>query len=769
MTGIMYDTILRKTRQGGNEITTEDQSNLTNEQRIQSLANISDQTANANTGKMGYKVLLPGKSFAEQVTEANTIYEIRDVFEISSNFTMPTGCTLKFTGGKLTGSGTLTFSNTIIQGNAHIACEFAGTINGCVALEWFGIKKGDSSFDNGTLINKVLSVFKNVSSDVGTIYFSTPIVANNVVFACLNSTYAFNGTFGNKSAITFNNSGLSSPNSCQQYYIRRLTNASSGSTNYRLIDETYLLSDEDDNTTILTGITFNGVNNSSIEIGSVAYFNENVRISDTLGIGNCYNTYKIGSSFNSNVHVRLYHNYSGWVNGDNIRILRATNSYSSFSDGNGHYYSCAVAAVGANASADDNNGYNNHVFEQCSMEGFDYYCMLMRCANGIELNGGSGETSSSNFVGVIKCISTYSYPTISNFYANRGKVVTYDDSVTVANVSNAAKTVIFSMTTQKILEHLHPFNPSDMSQGYNFCFDNDIELRNRGYKGTNFTNAIGLNCTGLTPNVDSNGNLSLKNNNNLNFVLNTKNFKVFYIQTLKSKYYIRILYLEDTSGNVIAKSSSAQIAYGKPLSNNEMNWDTAVNGFTASFGSEVRSYNFSLLIPSDVGKVMVGIGSCNFTVYGSGQSNTFIDYINTIGTTSQRPKANISQGSSGGYLFNNTARVYAGFEYFDIDLLKKIMHNGTGWVNTDGSPLETHTITNTLASVTNSNPATSIDGNKTYMATLTPGLDYVIQSVTVTMGGTDVTSFVYNPTTHVIYIASVTGDIAITATAGTPN
>ena len=48
----------------------------------QHLANINNQTADVSTGRMGYKVIIPGLPFEEQVMEANTIYEIRDVFDL---------------------------------------------------------------------------------------------------------------------------------------------------------------------------------------------------------------------------------------------------------------------------------------------------------------------------------------------------------------------------------------------------------------------------------------------------------------------------------------------------------------------------------------------------------------------------------------------------------------------------------------------------------------------------------------------------------------
>lgn len=75
----------------------------------------------------------------------------------------------------------------------------------------------------------------------------------------------------------------------------------------------------------------------------------------------------------------------------------------------------------------------------------------------------------------------------------------------------------------------------------------------------------------------------------------------------------------------------------------------------------------------------------------------------------------------------------------------------------------TYSITNTLTSVTNSNAATTIVEDSSYTATLSCAADYEITSVSVTMGGTDVTNTAYSSGT--ISIANVTGNIVITAVA----
>lgn len=81
------------------------------------------------------------------------------------------------------------------------------------------------------------------------------------------------------------------------------------------------------------------------------------------------------------------------------------------------------------------------------------------------------------------------------------------------------------------------------------------------------------------------------------------------------------------------------------------------------------------------------------------------------------------------------------------------------------TPLTIRSITNTLTNVVNSNSATQVADGRSYMAVLSPSSGYTIDSVTVTMGGTDVTSTAYASSNHSIVIDDVTGNIVITATA----
>lgn len=83
-----------------------------------------------------------------------------------------------------------------------------------------------------------------------------------------------------------------------------------------------------------------------------------------------------------------------------------------------------------------------------------------------------------------------------------------------------------------------------------------------------------------------------------------------------------------------------------------------------------------------------------------------------------------------------------------------------------GLPVVTmYGITNNLTNAETSNSAASIAGGASYSATITAEDGYTISAVTVTMGGTDITSTAWNADTGVITIAQVTGDVVIAATA----
>lgn len=76
-----------------------------------------------------------------------------------------------------------------------------------------------------------------------------------------------------------------------------------------------------------------------------------------------------------------------------------------------------------------------------------------------------------------------------------------------------------------------------------------------------------------------------------------------------------------------------------------------------------------------------------------------------------------------------------------------------------------HSVTRNLTFVNIDNLDDSVIDGEPYTATLTPIEDYHFSNVTITMGGSNVTSAVFTEDTGVIYIPKVTGDVVITAVA----
>ena len=77
--------------------------------------------------------------------------------------------------------------------------------------------------------------------------------------------------------------------------------------------------------------------------------------------------------------------------------------------------------------------------------------------------------------------------------------------------------------------------------------------------------------------------------------------------------------------------------------------------------------------------------------------------------------------------------------------------------------LASYSVTSTLSHVTSSNSTLSVTEGSSYYAELTPEDGYALDSVTVTMGGADITATAYGD--GIVSIGAVTGDIVITATA----
>ena len=81
--------------------------------------------------------------------------------------------------------------------------------------------------------------------------------------------------------------------------------------------------------------------------------------------------------------------------------------------------------------------------------------------------------------------------------------------------------------------------------------------------------------------------------------------------------------------------------------------------------------------------------------------------------------------------------------------------------------VKTYKITNNLANCVTNNNATSVSGGSSYAATITVNSGFELMNISITMGGTNVTSSVYKYQNGnaVINIPNVTGDVVIVAQA----
>ena len=112
----------------------------------------------------GYKILRADKTFASQVTDINTIYEIRYQFSIAdAEVTIPSGCELRFNGGNISGNGKLIGTDTFINSDGKCFGKdvvFAGTwANETIFTRWFAfVSSEDGVTDNSVCFKQLQAV-----------------------------------------------------------------------------------------------------------------------------------------------------------------------------------------------------------------------------------------------------------------------------------------------------------------------------------------------------------------------------------------------------------------------------------------------------------------------------------------------------------------------------------------------------------------------------------------------------------------------------------
>ena len=125
-----------------------------------------------STGKngsgLGYIVLLPedNKSFAEQLSVSNTIYEINNTYDLNGEIVkIPSGCILSFKGGSLK-NGILVGDRTALEAPLYQIFESTLSLLGTWTIseaypQWYGAR-GDGRTDDSDAIQNTLNNFIGV-------------------------------------------------------------------------------------------------------------------------------------------------------------------------------------------------------------------------------------------------------------------------------------------------------------------------------------------------------------------------------------------------------------------------------------------------------------------------------------------------------------------------------------------------------------------------------------------------------------------------------
>lgn len=162
----------------------------------------------------------------------------------------------------------------------------------------------------------------------------------------------------------------------------------------------------------------------------------------------------------------------------------------------------------------------------------------------------------------------------------------------------------------------------------------------------------------------------------------------------------------------------------------------------------------------------------NIVKYGN---QTLIDLTDTTAVASDVAQGKYFYGKDGVKTLG-TATQGGGISPTARDLLDYILEHAT-YIQPDmqtyidqlyialGGTITTYTITNTLTNCSNLNTDVQINGGYPYSGALIADLGYEMNSVTVTMGDTDITSSAYDSLTGAITISNVSGNIVIVAEA----
>lgn len=563
---------------------------------------------------------------------SNSVLVVEDDYNLAGSvLKIPSNSTLIFKGGSIS-NGTIDFNHCRIEGDALITCDFTGEIaNDYVDIRWFGIKEGDSLFDNGPIINKVCAQYSKVLLPKGVYYFTTPIVILDAKKLEFNGDLIYQGA---KNTIAMTITGTTA-----------VINIFGTISCYKNKNVSYSNSKKGSN---IVGIDFQNVNNSIIYVNEVKYFNENIRVS---GVGGscCYNQFSFGLIRNANVGLRIYQedakNKQGWANENTFTGGRFTN----FSDWESKDESYAIKITGPRTN-DTYNSVNSLHFTKQSFEGYStiVYANNVSSSNFLYARV-EGSSLFVKFVGLCKNCR------ISTGY-NDGCSL-YDDSESKLIPINLNEISQFHLATIDLQNGIKALTNSNGKQRYsseNFAFCNASDA---------FYGMI------TTASIDSIGSLPKTCLNCPSINIDATLTKLYRVK-LSHPGRVHVVYLEDSKGNNITWNTINKYPMPKtPICAGDMYYNASKHAFVIGTDSEEIIFQ----VPINIQKIQVRVfGNYSLASIYSYRDQASISYpkIKDSGTSSERPEY-----------------AYTGQKYFDTTLCKYICWSGSKWINLDGSNL----------------------------------------------------------------------------------
>ncbi len=174
----------------GNVTNAPDEEDLTSSSGLLKIKNRN------NLNGKGYIILRTGTSLSSQISQADTIYDVRYKFDLGgATITFKDNCCVRFNGGSFV-NGKVVLNNTKIEGVGSFDCVVEGTVQDNVVVDYFGVSPANTPAENSANI-------KNIAVDNldllfnGEYHFNEPLtIYNNNIIGISKSKLVFPYTDG---------------------------------------------------------------------------------------------------------------------------------------------------------------------------------------------------------------------------------------------------------------------------------------------------------------------------------------------------------------------------------------------------------------------------------------------------------------------------------------------------------------------------------------------------------------------------------------------